>query len=109
VLPISFESAALPGTVAAVVIGLPARSSPVVMSSACSRCLKTPLSRVRATRYIVFVAISITGVPWTPRLPMTLPALVGRTADTGTAVTDGGLVKFASHSGVGEELSASKA
>src|SRR3954470_8604139 len=67
-----------------------------------------PLSLVRATRYIVAAARSITGVPWMPTLPTMLRS--GATMSViGTGVTAGGLVKSRRQRGAADGESASNA
>ena len=70
-MPLPSASIPVPGTVAAISLGPPNFSAPVVMSSACSLWNVVPLSSVMAETYNVCVTGSITGVPVTPtRGPM---------------------------------------
>src|ERR1022692_5147880 len=58
----------LPAMLALIRTGLPDRSFPVTIFSACRYCTKCVPSVLRATKYIVCVLESITGVPTMPIL-----------------------------------------
>src|SRR5438552_13670207 len=79
----------VPGTVAAITIGPPNFSCPLVTSRACSLYRLVPFSSVFAVTYIVPLSPSITGVlvipaPETPPLPQpTSPGERGGPSDIG--------------------------